>query len=62
VASISTAVHEHMESSQDIVRNMETIASMARDNHRSVLGTSQAVEQIKSLALLSNQAFAKFQT
>ncbi len=62
VASISTAVHEHMESSQNIVRNMETIADMARDNHRSVLGTSQAVEQIKALALLSSQAFAKFQT
>ena len=62
VASISTAVHEHMESSQVIVRNMETIARMARDNHRSVLSTSQAVSEIQALTLVSSQAFAKFQT
>lgn len=47
---------------RDQARMQAYIDSMARDNHRSVLGTSQAVEQTKSLVRLSNRAFAKFQT
>jgi len=48
-------------------RNVENcsllvVADLACRKHRSVPSTSQAVEQIRSLALLANPSFAKFQT
>ena len=62
VMGIASSVTEHMESSQAIVTNMETISDMAQDNLRSVSGTADAIHQIQELAYQTSMTFGKFKT
>jgi X-X-X-Leu-X-X-Gly heptad repeat protein len=62
VVGISDALREQTAASQDIARNVEQIAQQAEHNHSQALQTSQAANDLESLADRLRQSIARFRT
>jgi methyl-accepting chemotaxis protein len=62
VAGIAASVHEHLDSSSQVVESVESIAAMARRNLEAMRSTARGVAEIRDLAQASSRSFAQFQT
>ncbi|KAF0205732.1 MAG: methyl-accepting chemotaxis [Gallionellaceae bacterium] len=60
VDDITASVNEQMRASQDISRNVESIASMAEANHSNVQGAVHAVSMMEYVAEELKKSVAHF--
>jgi methyl-accepting chemotaxis protein len=62
VDAITDSVREQTTASNEIARNVEHIASMAEENNASIAHTSEAANQLQSLAASLQDTVSKFRS